>query len=111
MNAAGYILTGLRKCRRRAHSPLILAHSLTTGFFGIEELEGWFPDYESFTVWPATARLLWQLRRLDRHELAGRSSLEHFGHWRNPATRRVILCSKKEGRRSRRANATDIVLA
>ncbi len=59
MNAAGYILTGMRKHRRRAHSPLILAHSLSSDFFGIEEREGWFPDFESFAVWPATARLLW----------------------------------------------------
>jgi hypothetical protein len=101
MNAAGYILTGMRKYRRRAHSPMILAHSLSSEFFGIEELEAWFPDYECFTVWPATARLLWQLRKLDRPELAGRSSLADFGHWRNPATRRLTLCSRIEARQAR----------
>jgi hypothetical protein len=53
MNAAGYILTGMRKHRRRAHSPMILAHSLSNDFFGIEVREGWFPDFESFAVWVA----------------------------------------------------------
>ena len=101
MNAAGYILTGMRKHRRRAHSPLILAHSLSSDFFGIEEREGWFPDFESFAVWPATARLLWQLRKLDRPELAGQSSLEHFDHWRDPRSRTVTLCSRQEARRAR----------
>src|SRR5271166_4922127 len=96
MNAAGYILIGMRKHRRRAHSPLILAHSLSSDFFGIEEREGWFPDFESFAVWPATARLLWRLRKLDRPELAGQSSLAHFAHWQDPTHPRVILCSKKE---------------
>ena len=100
MNAAGYILTGMRKYRRRAHSPMILAHSLTSDFFGIEELEGWFPDFESFTVWPATARLLHQLRKLDRPELAGQSSLEHFAHWHDRQRRRIALCSRQEARRA-----------
>ena len=100
MNAAGFILAGMRKYRRRAHSPLILAHSLTSEFFGIEELESWFPDYESFTVWPTTARLLWQLRDLDRHELAGRSSLEHFAHWSDPQRRTITLCSRQEAKRA-----------
>ena len=100
MNAAGFILTGMRKCRRRAHSPLILAHSLRSEFFGVEELEAWFPDYESFTVWRATARLLWELRSLDRHELAGQSSLEHFAHWQDPTSRKVTLCSKQEAKRA-----------
>jgi hypothetical protein len=99
MNAAGYVLTGMRRHRRRAHSPHVLAHSLTTAFFGVEELASWFPDYESFAIWPATARLIVKLRRLDRHELAGRSSLEHFAHWWNPSTRRAILCSRREARR------------
>ncbi len=111
MNAAGYILTGMRKHRRRAHSPLILAHSLSSDFFGIEEREGWFPDFESFAVWPATARLLWRLRKLDRPELAGQSSLEHFDHWRDPRSRTVTLCSRQEARRARwgakRANQHD----
>lgn len=101
MNAAGYVLTGMRKYRRRAHSPMILAHSLRSDFFGIDELAGWFPDFESFTVWPATARLLWQLRRTDRPEIAGQSSLVHFGHWRDPRARRVILCTRKEARQAR----------
>jgi hypothetical protein len=71
MNAAGYILAGMRKYRSRAHPPMILAHSLTSEVFGIEERESYFPDFESFTVWPATARLLWELRDLDR--LTGQS--------------------------------------
>lgn len=100
MNAAGYILTGMRKCRPRAHSPLILAHSLASDFFGIEERETWFPDFESFTVWPATARLLWELRALDRPELAGQSSLEHFAHWRDPQSRKITLCSRQEAKRA-----------
>ena len=100
MNAAGFILSGMRKCRRRAHSPMILAHSLNSAFFGIEELETWFPDFESFTVWPATARLLWELRSLDRHELAGQSSLEHFAHWYDPQRRKITLCSRQEAKRA-----------
>lgn len=99
MNIAGYILTGQRKYRRRAHAPLILFHSLTTDFFGIEELAAAYPDFETFYVWPATARLLWELRDLDR--LAGQSSLEHFGHWQKPETRQIILCSRKEAKRAR----------
>jgi len=101
MNAAGYILTGMRKCRSRAHSPMILAHSLSSDFFGVEEREGWFPDFEGFAVWPATARLLWALRDLDRLELAGQSSLAHFSHWWNPATRKIILCSRQEAKRAK----------
>ena len=108
MRAAGYVLTGMRRCRRRAHAPMILAHRLASAFFGIEERESWFPDFESFTVWPATARLLWELRTLDRPELAGQSSLEHFAHWIDPQTRKIMLCSRQE---AKRANATDIVLA
>lgn len=79
---------------------MILAHSLTSEFFGLEELEGWFPDFESFTVWPATARLLWMLRDLDRAELAGQSSVAHFGHWRDPISRRFVLCHRKEAKRA-----------
>ena len=101
MNAAGFILTGMRKCRPRAHSPMILAHSLASDFFGIEERETWFPDFESFTVWPVTARVSWQLRRLDRHELAGQSSLEHFAHWWTPAARKITMCSRIEAKRAR----------
>ena len=100
MNAAGYILTGIRRIRRRAHPPMILAHSLASDFFGIEEIAAWFPDFESFAVWPATARLLWQLRDLDRPELAGQSSVSHFGHWQQP-DRRIILCAKIEEKRAR----------
>ena len=100
MNAAGFILAGMRKYRRRAHSPMILAHSLRSEFFGIEELETWFPDFESFTVWRATARLLWELRRLDRHELAGQSCLEHFAHWIDPTSRTLTLCSRQEAKRA-----------
>src|SRR5208283_2577585 len=94
MTPAGFILTGMRKYRRRARSPMILAHSLASDFFGIEERETWFPDFESFAVWPATARLLWALRGLDRPELAGQSSLEHFAHSHDPTSRRVTLCSR-----------------
>jgi hypothetical protein len=101
MNAAGYVLTGIRRIRRRAHPPMILAHGLTSDFFGIEEREAEFPDFESFAVWPATARLLWQLRDLDR--LAGQSSVAHFGQWREPTIRRFILCSRKEAKRARYA--------
>ena len=100
MNAAGFILAGMRKYRRRAHSPMILAHNLNSAFFGIEELTTWFPDFESFTVWPATARLLWELRGLDRPELAGQSSLEHFAHWQDPQSRKITLCSRQEAKRA-----------
>ena len=100
MNAAGFILAGMRKYRRRAHSPMILAHSLRSEFFGIEELGAWFPDFESFTVWAATARLLWELRSLDRPELAGQSSLEHFAHWQDPSSRKLTLCSRQEAKRA-----------
>jgi hypothetical protein len=99
MRVAGYLLTGMRKCRSRAHSPLILAHSLTTEFFGIEEREGYYPDFEFFHVWGATARLCWQLREIDH--LAGQSSLEHFGHWFDPARRQIVLCTKDEAKRAR----------
>jgi len=50
---------------------LFLLLENTSDFFGIAELETWFPDFERFAVWPATARLLWALRDLDRPELAG----------------------------------------
>lgn len=100
MRAAGYILTGMRKCRSRAHPPMILWHSLTSDFFGIEEREAHFPDFEFFHVWPATARLMWELRDLDR--LAGQSSVAHFGHWHDPTTRKIILCSRQEMKRARR---------
>jgi hypothetical protein len=99
MRAAGFVLAGIRKIRSRAHPPFILAHSLTSDFFGIEEREADFPDFESFTVWPATARLMWELRDLDR--LAGQSSLAHFGHWQNPATRKITLCTKHEAKRAK----------
>jgi hypothetical protein len=75
---------------------MILAHSLTSDFFGIEERESYFPDFEAFHVWPATARLMWQLRDLDR--LAGQSSVAHFGHWRDPASRKIILCTRDEAK-------------
>ena len=79
---------------------MILAHSLRSEFFGIEEMEGRFPDFESFTVWPATARLLWELRALDRPELAGQSSLENFAHWQDPMSRKITLCSRQEAKRA-----------
>jgi hypothetical protein len=99
MNVEGYLLTGMRKYRCRAHPPMILAHSLTTDFFGIEERESYFPDFESFHVWPATARLLWQLGEIDH--LAGQSSLAHFGHWHDPARPKMILCTRDEAKRAR----------
>jgi hypothetical protein len=101
MNAAGYILTGMRKCRPRAHPPMILLHSLTSDFFGIEERADYWPDFETFQTWPATARILWDLRDLDR--LAGQSSLEHFGHWFLRDTKKIIICSKIEEKRARLA--------
>ena len=110
MHAAGYILTGMRRYRRRAHAPMILAHSLASDFFGLEEIEGWLPDFECFAVWPATARLLWTLRDLDRPELAGQSSLAHFGHWRQPSGR-TIICSRKEAKRARWHNKHKAMLA
>jgi hypothetical protein len=66
MRTAGFVLAGMRKIRSRAHSPMILARGLTTDFSGLEERE---TDFESFHVWPAPARLLWQLRKIDH--LAG----------------------------------------
>jgi hypothetical protein len=43
MNAAGYVLTGMRRIRSRAHAPMILAHSLTSDFFGLENWRRIFP--------------------------------------------------------------------
>jgi predicted alpha/beta hydrolase family esterase len=39
-----------RKYRRRAHPLMILAHSLTSEFFGIGERGAYWPDFESFTI-------------------------------------------------------------
>lgn len=94
MNAAGYILTGMRKYRRRAHPPMILAHSLTSDFFGIEERAAAYPDFEHFEVWPATARVMWRLRRSDH--LSGQASVSDLDCWRDPQTRRIILCTRRE---------------
>lgn len=105
MTPAGYILAGIRKLRARAHPPMILAHSLTSDFFGIDERAGYFPDFESFSVWPVTARVLYRLRRCDH--LAGQASVSAFHCWRDPLTRRLILCSRKErGRAKREAKHT-----
>ncbi|PZR82022.1 MAG: hypothetical protein DLM68_16650 [Hyphomicrobiales bacterium] len=52
MNAAGFVLTGMRKCRSRAHPPMILAHSLTSDFFGIEEREAIIPTSNLFMFGP-----------------------------------------------------------
>jgi hypothetical protein len=101
MTPAGFILTGIRKYRSRAHPPMILAHSLTTQWFGIDERAGDYPDFENFAVWPATQRLLWALRKIDRPELAGQSSVAHFGHWQDPASRKIILCTRQEAKRAR----------
>jgi hypothetical protein len=49
MRAAGYVLTGMRKYRRRAHPPMILAHSLTSEFFGIEGLDARFAQNRTLT--------------------------------------------------------------
>lgn len=76
---------------------MILCHGLTTDFFGIEERADYWPDFESFEVWPASARLLWELRDLDR--LAGQTSLDDCGHWYDPARRKVTLCTRKEAKR------------
>jgi hypothetical protein len=100
MRAAGFVLAGMRKIRSRAHPPMILAHSLTSDFFGIEERESYFPDFESFSVWPVTARVLYRLRRCDH--LAGQVSVSAFHCWRDPLTRRLILCSRQEAKRARR---------
>jgi len=100
MHAAGFVLAAMRKLRSRAHPPMILAHSLTSDFFGIEERAAYWPDFESFTTWPATARLLCELRDLDK--LAGQSSVDHFGHWHDPTTRKIILCTKQEAERAKR---------
>lgn len=99
MRAAGYVLTGMRKYRRRAHPPMILAHSLTSEFFGIEEREDYFPDFESFAVWPVTARVMCRLRRCDH--LAGQSCVAELACWPDPATRRLILCTRRERVRAR----------
>jgi hypothetical protein len=45
------------KYRRRARAPMILAHSLTSEFFGMEKRESYFPDFESFHVWPVADTL------------------------------------------------------
>ena len=103
MRAAGFLLAGMRKIRSRAHPPMILAHSLTSDFFGIEERAAAYPDFESFNTWPATARIMARLRRSDR--LAGQSSLAEFKCWRDPQTRRLILCTRKERGRARRSVA------
>jgi hypothetical protein len=100
MHAAGFILTGQRKIRRRAHPPMILAHNLPTEFFGIEERVGYYPDFESFNVWPATARVLWRLRRSDF--MAGQTCLDEFWCWRDPQMRRIIICLRKERARAKR---------
>jgi hypothetical protein len=97
LRPAGYLLTGMRRHRRRAHSPMVLAHTLSTDFFGIEELAAYWPDFETFMTWPATARILWDLRDLDR--LAGQSSLDHFGHWLDPISKRIVICSRAEMKR------------
>jgi hypothetical protein len=78
---------------------MILAHSLTSEFFGIGKRAAYWPDFEGFTVWPATARLLWELRDLDR--LAGQSSLTPFGHWHDPTRRKIMLCTRKEAKRAK----------
>jgi hypothetical protein len=42
---------------------------------------------------------MWELRDLDR--LAGQSSFAHFGHWHDPASRKFILCTRKEAKRAK----------
>ena len=102
MNPAGYILTGMRKHRRRAHSPLILAHSLSSEFFGIEEREGCgFPTSRASPSGRRPPASYGSSAKLDRPELAGQSSLEHFDHWRDPRSRTVTLCSREETKRAR----------
>lgn len=94
MLAAGFILTGQRRFTDRAHPPMVIAHSLPTEFFGIEERAAEYPDFHSFHVWPATAGVLDELRAVDH--LAGQSCLDEFGCWRDPGRKRVIICTRDE---------------
>jgi len=103
MNAAGYILTGLRKYRRRAHPPMILFHSLTSEFFGIEEREAYYPDFESFWVVPVSAGVLRHCQRTDH--LAGQTCIDEFAYWRPARSTTGFLCTRNEARRAARAVA------
>lgn len=94
MVPAGYILTGQRRYTERAHPPMVIAHSLTSDFFGIEERAEPWPDFHSFHVWPATAPVLAALRAVDH--LAGQNCLDEFSCWRDPATRRLLICTGEE---------------
>jgi hypothetical protein len=58
MVPAGYILSGQRRFTDRAHPPMVIAHSLTSELFDIEECEAPYPDFHSFNIWPATAAVL-----------------------------------------------------
>lgn len=106
MRVAGYILTGMRQCRSRAHPPMILAHSLTSDFFGIEERAAAYPDFESFSVFPATAKAFDYLRGFDH--LAGQNSVADLACWQDPATRRMILCLPEEKDKQGRAALQEV---
>lgn len=103
MIAAGYILTGQRRLADQAHPPLIVAHSLNTDFFGVDELAAPYAGLHNFNVWPATAAVLAQLAA-DR--LPGHNSLDEFSCWRDPRARRIIICTEDE-----RARAAESVSA
>ena len=80
---------------------MILAHSLSTDFFGVDELADYYPDFEGFYVWPATERALRRLRRTDH--LAGQNSVAELACYWNPSTRRVTLCTEQEKAQERHA--------
>ena len=94
MIPAGYILTGQRRFTERMHPPMVIAHGLTSEFFGLEEHAAPYPDFHSFHVWPATAAVLDQLRAVDH--LAGQNCLDEFSCWQDPATRRMVICTGQE---------------
>ncbi|MBV9066253.1 MAG: hypothetical protein JO004_10890 [Methylobacteriaceae bacterium] len=73
---------------------MVIAHSLTSEFFGVEEREAPYPDFHSFHVWPATAAVLAALAATDH--LAGQNCLDEFSAWRDPHTRRMVICTGEE---------------
>lgn len=102
MIAAGFILTGQRRYSERMHPPMVIAHSLPTEFFGIEEREADYPDFHGFHVWPATAAVLAELRAVDH--LAGQNCLDEFCAWRDPNAKRLVICTGEELAQERRAS-------
>jgi hypothetical protein len=77
---------------------MILAHSLRSDFFGLDEISAPYPDFVNFNIFPATDALLAELRGLD--DLAGQSSVDHFGCWQQPSGK-ILLCTKEEAARVR----------